>query len=120
MDGIGNQIRGLRKRRGWTLRKEGWIDEETTVNVGMIEGGEIRNGVPEKARIKAECRSLIHEKCLTQSELIKEVFETAAKSVGARAEVKMEMAYKAVRIPEDAEVVNIAKRAVESVDLQPR
>lgn len=103
-----------------SILKEGWIDEETTVNVGIIGGGEIRNGVPEKAQVKAECRSLTHEKCLTQSELIKEVFETAAKSVGARAEVKMEMAYKAVRIPEDAVVVNIAKRAVESVGLEPR
>lgn len=103
-----------------SILKEGWIDEETTVNVGIIEGGEIRNGVPEKAQIKAECRSLTHEKCLAQSELVKEVFETAAKSVGARAEVKMEMAYKAVKIPEDAEVVNIAKEAVRSVGLEPQ
>ena len=100
--------------------KEGWIDEETTVNVGIIEGGEIRNGVPEKARIKAECRSLTHEKCLSQSDVIKEAFETAAKSIGARAEVKMEMAYKAARIPEDAEAVSIAKKAVESVGLDPQ
>lgn len=103
-----------------SILKEGWIDEETTVNVGIIRGGEIRNGVPEKAQIKAECRSLNHEKCLIQSELIKEIFETAAKSVGARTEVKMEMAYKAVKLPEDAEVINIAKRAVESVGLQPQ
>jgi len=102
-----------------SILKEGWIDEETTVNVGIIEGGAIRNAVPEKAQIKAECRSMIHEKCIAQSELIKEVFETAAKSIGARAEVKMEMAYEAVRISEDAEVVNIAKRAVESVGLEP-
>jgi tripeptide aminopeptidase len=100
--------------------KEGWIDEETTVNVGIIEAGEIRNGVPEKAQIKAECRSLTHEKCLSQSEVIKDVFETAAKSIGARAEVKLEMAYKAARIPEDAEAVSIAKKAVESVGLDPQ
>jgi len=102
------------------MLKEGWIDEETTVNVGIIEGGEIRNGVPEKAKIKAECRSLTHEKCLTQSELIKDVFETAAKSIGARTQVKMELAYKVVRIPEDAEVVTIAKKAVEAVGLKPK
>jgi len=88
------------------ILKEGWINEETTVNVGIIEGGEIRNGVPEKTRIKAECRSLTHEKCLSQSKLIKDVFETAARSIGARTEVSMEMAYKAVRIPEDARVVS--------------
>jgi len=103
-----------------TNLKEGWIDEETTVNVGIIEGGEIRNGVPEKARIKAECRSLTHEKCVAQSDVIKDAFETAAKSIGARAEVKLEMAYKAARIPEDAEAVSIAKKAVESIGLKPQ
>lgn len=103
-----------------SVLKEGWIDEETTTNVGIIEGGEIRNGVPEKTRIKAECRSLTHEKCVAQSELIKEVFETVAKSTGASCEVKMEMAYKAVRISEDTEVVSIAKKAVESVGLEPQ
>jgi len=100
--------------------KEGWIDTETTVNVGIIEGGKIRNSVPEKALIKAECRSLTHEKCIAQSELIKEVFEVAAKSVGACAEVKMEMAYEAVTIPEDTKVVTIAKRAVKSVGFEPQ
>ena len=103
-----------------TSLKEGWIDEETTVNVGIIEGGEIRNGVPEKARIKAECRSLTHEKCVAQSNVIKEAFEIAAKSIGACAEVKMEMAYKAVSISEDTEVVSIAKKAVQSVGLDPQ
>lgn len=102
------------------ILKEGWIDKETTVNVGIIEGGEIRNGVPEKAKIKAECRSLTHEKCIAQSELVKQIFETAAKSVGARAQVKMELAYKAVSISEDSQVVSIAKKAVESVGLTPR
>jgi len=66
-----------------TSLKEGWIDGETTVNVGIIEGGGIRNRVPEKARIKVECRSLAHEKCLSQSEVIKDVFETTVKSIGA-------------------------------------
>jgi tripeptide aminopeptidase len=103
-----------------SILKEGWIDKETTVNVGIIQGGEIRNGVPEKASIKAECRSLAHEKCLAQSQLIKEVFETAAKSVGAKVEVKMVLAYKAVQIPENAAAVNIAREAVKSVGLEPQ
>ena len=101
-----------------SILKEGWIDEETTVNVGIIEGGNVRNSIPEKSLIKAECRSLAHKKCIAQSELIKEVFEVAAKSVGTCAEVKMEMAYEAANIPEDAKVVTIAKRAVKSVGFE--
>jgi len=103
-----------------SILKEGWIDEETTVNVGIIEGGNVRNSVPEKSLIKAECRSLTHKKCIAQSELIKEVFEAAARSVGACAQVKMEMAYEAVNIQEDAKAVTIARRAVKSVGFESR
>jgi len=100
--------------------KEGWIDKETTVNVGVIEGGSVRNSVPGKTLIEAECRSLVHEKCIAQSKLIKEVFEVAARSIGACAEVKMKMAYETVNIPENAKVVTTAKRAVKSIGLEPR
>jgi len=102
-----------------SMLKEGWIDEETTVNVGIIKGGQILNAVPEKTDVKVECRSQSHEKCLRQSNLIKEVFLTAAKTVGAQAEVKMELLIKASHISEDTEVVKVAKRAVSSVGLKP-
>jgi tripeptide aminopeptidase len=103
-----------------SMLKEGRVDEESTVNVGTIEGGENRNGVPEKVHIKAECRSLIHEKCVSHANLIKEIFITSAKSIGASAKVNLNLAYKAISISEDAEVVQIAKRAIESVGLTPR
>jgi len=102
-----------------SMLKEGWIDEETTVNVGIIKGGQLVNSVPEKTDIKIECRSLSHEKCLSQSNLIKEVFLTAAKTVGAQVEVKMELRMKAYHISKDAEMVKVAKRAVSSVGLKP-
>ncbi|MEA1964674.1 MAG: M20/M25/M40 family metallo-hydrolase, partial [Candidatus Aerophobetes bacterium] len=102
-----------------SMLKEGWIDKETTVNVGIIKGGQVLNAVPEKTEVKIECRSQSHEKCLRQSNLIKEVFLTAAKSIGAKAEVKMELSIKASRISEDAEVVKVARRAVSSVGLKP-
>lgn len=35
--------------------KVGRIDHDTTVNVGIIEGGIVRNGVPDKVVFKAEC-----------------------------------------------------------------
>ncbi len=54
-----------------SMLKEGWIDDETTVNVGVIRGGEVLNAVPEKTEVKVECRSQIHDKCLQRSDLIK-------------------------------------------------
>jgi tripeptide aminopeptidase len=99
--------------------KEGWIDKETTVNVGMIKGGEVRNTVPEKTEVKMECRSQSHEKCLRQSELIREVFVKAAESLRATADVKMELQINAYHISEDAESVGVARRAVANVGLEP-
>ena len=103
-----------------SANKEGWIDKETTVNVGVIEGGVGSNSVPEKTRIKAECRSLTHRKCIAQSQLIKKIFEEAAKSAGAQAQIKIKTAYEAVKIPENTEIITVAKRAIKSVGLEPR
>lgn len=100
--------------------KEGWIDHETTVNIGIINGGQVLNAVPEKTNVKIECRSQSHEKCLYQSNLIKEVFVTAAKAIGAQAEVKMELGTTAFRVSEDARVVRVAKQAVSLVGLEPK
>jgi len=102
-----------------SMLEEGWIDEETTVNVGIINGGQTINIVPEKTNVKIECRSQSDEKCLRQSNLIKEVFLTAAKTAGAQAKVEMQLDYKSSHISENAEVVKVARKAVSSIGLKP-
>jgi len=99
---------------------EGRIDEETTANVGMIEGGLIRNGVPERVTIKAECRSLNHEKCLRQAGRMRRAFEEAAQAAGAVVHVKEEVEYKASRVPEDSPLVKAAKAAIAAAGLEPK
>jgi tripeptide aminopeptidase len=98
---------------------EGRIDGETTANVGIIRGGEIRNGIPEKAYIQAECRSLDHEKAVRQAELMKRAFEEVAKEMGAQVNIKLDLEYKASQISEDAPTVELAKRAIAAIGLQP-
>ena len=102
-----------------TLR-DGRIDSGTTTNFGIIQGGLIRNGVPEKCTIKAEVRSLDHEKCIALSNTYKEVFEIMARSIGAKAEVGLDLAYKAIRISEDVPMVQVAKKALKSVGIEPK
>jgi len=100
--------------------KDGRVDHETTANVGIIQGGLIRNGVPEKVTIKSEVRSLNHEKCIQLSNTIKEVYEVASRSMGAKAEVSLNLAYKAARISENSPGVQIAREALESIGIQPK
>ena len=102
-----------------TKMPEGRIDHETTANIGIIEGGMIRNGVPETCTLKAECRSLDHQKALAQSKAMREAFERAAAESGATVEIDETVAYEARAISEDAPVVQAAIAAVRSVGLEP-
>ena len=99
--------------------EEGQLDEETVANVGTIEGGAIRNGVPERVSLKAETRSLNHDKCVVQAEKMKKAFEDAAADVGAQANVKLTYEYSASQVAEDAPVVELAKRAIAKAGLEP-
>jgi tripeptide aminopeptidase len=63
---------------GITSIQMGRIDPETTVNIGLIEGGLARNIVPEKCVLKGEVRSLRHEKALEETEKIRKAFQEAA------------------------------------------
>lgn len=102
------------------LLKEGWIDKGTTVNIGTFEGGTIRNGVPEKAIIRAECRSLNHDTCLQQSDLIKNLFSTVACLMGAKVKTRLELMYRATSIDEDLAIVSITKSAISKSGLYPK
>lgn len=102
-----------------TRMPEGRIDFETTANVGVIEGGLIRNGVPDTVKIKAECRSLNHEKALAQARTMREAFESAARDAGAQVEIKEEIEYKAQSVDPSAPVVQAAMAAVRAAGLTP-
>ena len=45
-----------------TQISQGHVDEETTCNIGLIEGGSGTNIVPEKCIVKGEIRSYSHKK----------------------------------------------------------
>jgi tripeptide aminopeptidase len=98
---------------------EGRIDAETTANVGIIEGGLVRNGVPGRCTVKAECRSLDHEKALAQARAMREAFESAAAEAGAHVDIEETIAYEARSIDERSAVVETALAAVRSVGVKP-
>lgn len=99
---------------------EGRIDEETTANVGTIHGGIIRNGVPDRVVIQAECRSLDHNKCIRQADLMRQAFEDAAQKMRATVHVTANIEYKAAQIPEERPVVQAALAAIAASGLEPK
>jgi len=92
--------------------KLGRLDNETTANVGVINGGLIRNGVPETATFLAECRSLNHDKARALADEMEKIILNEVESYGAKAEIKIDCLCKAVEIPEDSWTVNASKKAL--------
>ena len=100
--------------------KLGRIDYETTANVGIIEGGIVRNGVPDKVVFKAECRSLNHEKTAKLADEMKAIMKREVESVGAQIEIVENNLCKAVDIPENSFTVDLAKKALKSVGINAK
>lgn len=96
----------------------GRLDHETTANVGVIEGGLIRNGVPDSCRFLAECRSANHEKAVELNERMVGIIREQIEATGAQVEITSDNLCRAVSIPDDAWSVGIAKKALATVGIE--
>ena len=63
--------------------RQGWTDDNTTVNIGLIEGGKARNIVSDECTVKGEVRSLSHEKAESELLKIKNTFAAVAEKYKA-------------------------------------
>ena len=95
----------------------GRIDPETTANIGTISGGTARNVVPAEVKIVAEARSRSQQKLVAQTAHMKEVFETEATKIGARAEVEIIEEYQGYTLSEADPVVALAAQAARTLGL---
>ena len=93
----------------------GRIDHESTANVGVINGGLIRNGVPASCTFLAECRSADHAKAVALAEEMTHAIRAEVEAAGAGVAIVVDEKCRAVRIPEDAWPVRVATRALATV-----
>jgi len=100
--------------------KLGRLDHETTANVGIIEGGIVRNGVPDKVVFKAECRSLTHEKAEKLANEMKAIMTREVEAAGAKIEIDENNLCKAVDIPESSFTVDLSKKALKTVGIDAK
>jgi tripeptide aminopeptidase len=98
----------------------GRLDHETTANVGIIEGGIIRNGVPARCAFKAECRSADHAKAEALSVEMERTIRREVEAAGAKVEIAIDNMCRAVRIPEASWTVDVAKRGLATVGVDAR
>jgi tripeptide aminopeptidase len=99
--------------------KLGRLDEETTANVGRIEGGTATNVVPDSCRIEAEVRSLDPEKATRGVGEMIDALTWAASSTETDVDTAVEEQFRAYRIPDSDECVSIAAAALRDRGIEP-
>jgi tripeptide aminopeptidase len=100
-----------------SMMPSGRIDEETTLNVGMISGGLATNIVPERCVVRGEVRSLCHEKAVRQAELVRRQFERAASEARAALNFEVTTASAAYETPADHPLVRRFEGACDQLRL---
>ncbi len=98
----------------------GRIEQDTTCNLGIIEGGTARNIVADYCHVKGEARSLTRSRLDDITEQLKNTFIDEVESQGARAEVDVKFLYPEIKLSSQDRVVKAAVRAMESIGLVPR
>lgn len=96
----------------------GRVNRETTINIGKIAGGTAVNVVPEYVEFEGEVRSsgvarveeLIYE--------IEEKIKHGCDFFGCRYEFEFRWDFKPFKLPENAPIKNVAKKAVEEAELE--
>ena len=97
----------------------GQVDEQSTANVGLIEGGVALNIVPDACTFFAEARS--HEEARL-AELVQEMLESisfAAETSECRADVESRRSYRGYRFKRGDDVVRIASDALARTQFEP-
>ena len=97
----------------------GRIDEETTANIGVIEGGTATNIVPEMVTIKGMARSRDDAKLERQTAAMVRALEEAAARHGATLDVKVTRAYHSYRVAEDVPIRRKVEAAIRRLGLEP-
>lgn len=103
--------------------KMGRIDQETTCNIGVIEGGTATNIVPNLVTVKGEARSHDEEKLDRLTDEIVSSFKEVVTNYKGTSdedglpslEFEVDQDFRCIHIPEDHPVVTLAGRAAENL-----
>jgi tripeptide aminopeptidase len=91
----------------------GRVDEETTANVGTIDGGTAANIVPEWCRFVAEARSHDERKLADLIQEMQEAFAFAATEGECEVDTRARKSYRGYRFNRGDDVVRLAATALE-------
>lgn len=96
--------------------KLGKINENTTVNIGLINGGTGVNIVPDLIELKGEIRSLDNDIAINELKRIEEVFKSNANSLGGNIEFNYEIEFSAYNVGLNDNVINRYTNALNKIN----
>jgi len=96
----------------------GRIDEETTANIGIIEGGRALNIVCDKVTVKGEIRSRNIDKLAKYSDDLVNKLKNSAAEMGATVEIDMEREYNSFSVSDDEEMLIKYKKALSNLGIE--
>ncbi len=103
-----------------TRMELGRLDEGTTANVGLIEGGTSGNVVPGHCGLVAETRSLDSERAAEVAGEITEACAWGASEHGCDVDVQVEELFRGYRLPKDSASLALAEAGLRSAGLDPQ
>ena len=99
--------------------KLGRIDEETTANIGLIEGGTSGNIIPGRCRISGEVRSTDPDKVTGLITEMSGAMVWAASESGCEVDIVTEEIFRGYRTPDDSPALAVAEEALRERGHEP-
>jgi tripeptide aminopeptidase len=97
----------------------GRLDERTTANVGLIEGGTSGNVVPGHCWIQAEARSLDSERAAEVAGQISDACAWGAGEHRCDVDVRLEELFRGYQVPASSPALQLAEAGLRSAGLEP-
>jgi tripeptide aminopeptidase len=97
----------------------GRIDEETTMNIGLLKSGSAVNVIPELTELEGEVRSFNLKKAEDNFNLLVNIFKEEADKVGAKTEIDYFWDFMPYTILETTYVYKETVKAINKVGLKP-
>jgi tripeptide aminopeptidase len=98
----------------------GRLDDETTANVGLIEGGGATNVVPRRCRIDAEARSVDPGRAAAVAGEMAQACAWGASEHGCDVDVRIEEVFRGYRTPSSSAALEGGEAGLRRTGIQPR
>ncbi|HOP63480.1 MAG TPA: M20/M25/M40 family metallo-hydrolase [Spirochaetota bacterium] len=103
-----------------TALPSGRIDEDTTINVGIISGGRATNIVAEEARCELEVRSIDKKRMLEVEKEVRETVKKICTRYRAKSSITRTLEYGGFKISPEEPVSVLTAEAMKKIGIKPR